>query len=173
MNSDDYFHDIDLDEAALLELDAIEAADTQPASAPPNIKPTTDEDSFFDESFNFDDNDLAILDKELAELEASTQVFRIPSYPRTSSKNMLQTTLLGEVLPAEAPSSSYSATSNSSRIRQKSATKRKKWDHTEFAKSGWKSSKNKGKGKGKATESVEEDAVEFEQFPAPFVSGEP
>ncbi|KAF9270443.1 P-loop containing nucleoside triphosphate hydrolase protein [Marasmius fiardii PR-910] len=164
MDSDDYFNDTDLDEDALNEIDAIEAAHTQPSTASLNPKLPTDEDSSFDDSFDFD---VEILDKALAEAEANIQPLASTTYPlptRTSSKGTLQTTLYGGVLPVETPTSKKQPVrlgSTSSRAQQR----RKKWDHTEFAKSGWK----KGKSKGKAAEDdVEEEAVEFEQFPAPF-----
>ena len=48
----------------------------------------------------------------------------------------------------------------------------KKWDHTEFAKSGWKKPKAKAKARvDDAEEDIEDEAPEFEQFPAPFISG--
>jgi ATP-dependent DNA helicase MPH1 len=57
--------------------------------------------------------------------------------------------------------------------RQPSKTKR--WDHTAFSKSGLR--KGKAKEKRKANDGDERDeadeAIEFEQFPAPFVSGQP
>ena len=58
----------------------------------------------------------------------------------------------------------------------KKAAKTKTWDRTAFAKTGWKSTKEKGKGKGRSfdeDEDGDEDEeldLEFAQFPAPFVS---
>ncbi|KDQ63860.1 hypothetical protein JAAARDRAFT_696340 [Jaapia argillacea MUCL 33604] len=111
------------------------------------------------------------------------------TFSRTTSKG-LQMTLFGDVLPPQASSSkSKSTTDNQSRTKPvptrnpfgHHARKTKVWDHTEFAKTGWKKStgksvKGKGKGKGKASPDdgiddadEEEEEVEFEQFPAPFV----
>jgi len=50
--------------------------------------------------------------------------------------------------------------------------KTKKWDHTAFAKTG----RRRKAGKGKEKENIdeegdEEEVVEFQQFPAPFVQG--
>ena len=51
------------------------------------------------------------------------------------------------------------------------ARKMKKWDQTTFAKSGVKQAKPKDKGKQRAGDDESDgEHVEFEQFPAPFVS---
>jgi ATP-dependent DNA helicase MPH1 len=50
--------------------------------------------------------------------------------------------------------------------------KAKKWDHTAFSKTGRRRKVGKGKGKENMDEAEgEEDPVEFEQFPAPFIPG--
>ncbi|KAF7793155.1 hypothetical protein EIP86_004264 [Pleurotus ostreatoroseus] len=104
---------------------------------------------------------------------------------RTNSRVTIQTTLDGGVLTQPSPSKKAPNSSRSPLRRRTSSTgnnvfrgkakKTKQWDHTAFAKSGWKQPKN-AKGKEKAfgsfedEEMYEEEEMEFEQFPAPFVS---
>ena len=105
-------------------------------------------------------------------------------FSRTNSRATVQTTLTGGIVD---PSSSKkpAATAPRSPVRRRTTStnqdilrgkpkKTKQWDHTAFAKTGWKAPKS-AKGKERATgsfdaeEEVEEEKIEFEQFPAPFV----
>jgi ATP-dependent DNA helicase MPH1 len=108
------------------------------------------------------------------------------SFSRVSSTGGRQTTLFGDVIPEDSSPSRKSSnnTSSSSRVplhREKSAStqrelfkKTKKWDHTAFAKSGKRKKLANGKGKAPAQDGEndegEEEEMEFEQFPAPFIS---
>lgn len=189
MSSDDgYFEAVDdLDESALQQLDAIEAAHfspSKPAIAPAPRPPLRRDSSSYDLSFNVDEAELAKLDSFIADAyDGKSKPVAGPSnIPRTSSNNMVQTTLFGDVLPPP-PSSSSNNKPISQLERTKSASrnlfgqqapKTKTWDQTAFAKSGIRKPKTKGKGKGKAGydgDEEEGEEVEFEQFPAPFVSG--
>jgi ATP-dependent DNA helicase MPH1 len=98
--------------------------------------------------------------------------------------------LFGDVLLPGASSSKAKAASSTRLTAPKrsqfgqQAPKTKVWDRTAFAKSGWKKPAPKGKAKGKGKASFENDdddaeeefgnqedeEMEFEQFPAPFVS---
>jgi ATP-dependent DNA helicase MPH1 len=205
MNSDDYFDgEDDFDASALQQLDAIEAANfspqkqsAAPATSPlvPTIAassrpPLGHEASFGDLSFDFDERNLAQLDNFIEDaIVGKAQPVAGPSKPtRTTSGNMLQRTLFGDVLPP--PSSNKSSSFNKPRPqmeRTKSvqnnpfgqqAPKTKSWDQTVFSKTGIQQSKKRAnkKGKGKTHEDDAEDSdeeqVEFEQFPAPVVNGE-
>jgi len=176
MSSDGYFDD-DFDDAMLQELDAIEAAESQPKAStskqlapPPLSKNITLTDDSFNDSFNFDETDLQILDQ--IEQDYQTQANRPSNLARTSSKGMVQTTLSGGILTS-GPSKPNSAARLSRQPSGQQSRKTKKWDHTAFAKSGMKSTK-KGKEKAKyyGDEEEEEEAIEFEQFPAPFIPSE-
>lgn len=194
MNSDDYFPD-DLDSGILSQLDIIEAAHRPklthnkpptnpprtlfppkpvPPPKPPPPRQVQKEDSFMDLSFDIDEADLQRLDSFIdAKYKASgPPIASTSGAARPPSKNSVQTTLYGGVLP---PTSSASSTSRGSMQKTKSdhrnpfgqqAPKTKQWDHTTFAKSGWRNPKSKG-----LEDEQEEEMVEFEQFPAPFVSG--
>ncbi|PCH33448.1 nucleoside triphosphate hydrolase protein [Wolfiporia cocos MD-104 SS10] len=203
MESDDYFDD-ELDSAVLNAFDTIEAANTagpssrpqppahNPSNAPvqrtlPEAIDTSDSDLF--DAFDFD---VAELDNLQEQGVVAHSVAGASTGPRASSKATVQTTLFGERL-RENPSKGFSkANSRGSLQRSRSSFKdqseegakaTKKWDHTAFAKSGWKLSaaqkKAKAKAKAKGTyhdassEEVDEEPVEFEQFPAPFVPPQP
>ncbi|KAF8895043.1 hypothetical protein CPB84DRAFT_1816042 [Gymnopilus junonius] len=189
MSSDDgYFDGVDdLDESALQQLDAIEAAHFSPSkSAPPQAPrpPLRSDSSSYDLSFDVDEAELAKLDTFIADsYDGKARPVAGPStLTRTSSNNMLQTTLFGDVLPPPPPSSNTNKP-RSQLERTKStprnpfgqqAPKTKTWDQTAFAKSGIRKPKTKGKGKQKANYDEDEqdgEEVEFEQFPAPFVPG--
>ena len=161
---------------------------------PPRAKspPPTQEVIDVDETYEFDtldDIQLEAIDKicndamngkqPVASSSRST-LHRAPSGPT------IQTTLFGGVAqPASssrntAPSSSRSTfqrtNSRLDNVYTGKPNKTKKWDHTAFAKSGWKKPPN-AKGKEKAglfedgqEEEWEDEEVEFEQFPAPFIS---
>lgn len=181
MSSDGYFDgDDDFDDAAFQQLDAIEAAALSPRKDP--IRPSTDpkplgkEDSFVDDlSFDISETELAKLDNFVEDaISGRAQPVAGPS--RLSGK--LQTTLFGDILPqappASKPRSTFERTKSTNRNPfGQQAPKTKLWDQTAFAKSGVKRGGNKGKGKAKATQDVEEgeeEVIEFEQFPAPFIS---
>ncbi len=199
MSSDEYFDE--LDSAFLQEVDAIEATHTQAPPAPvrplaaksrPPVaqkKPPTkdvieigDSDDFG--SFAIDDQDLEIIDKLTDDALRGRPPVAGPSrtFARTNSRPTVQTTLDGTVL--SGPSRNV-ATSRLPLQRKDSNAlngsfaqprKTKQWDHTAFAKSGWRKPQS-AKGKEKAfgsfddevEEEEEEETEEFEQFPAPFV----
>ncbi|EEB97960.1 hypothetical protein MPER_02621 [Moniliophthora perniciosa FA553] len=164
MNSDDYY-DTDPDEAVLGELDVIEAAHASPPKNPKKHPTVSKEDSFFDDSFDFDERELENLDKVIAEAYQCQPAIR-PPVSRSSPRATLQTTLLGEILPAEASGGSRSFQRTTSK-QQNKPRNTKQWDHTEFAKSGWR--KPKGKSKADEDGGLEDEIPEFEQFPAPFI----
>ncbi|KAK0198627.1 hypothetical protein F5146DRAFT_1020446 [Armillaria mellea] len=172
MSSDGFFDDDDINDAFLEELNAIEAAHlSPPKAARPVVPPTVDEDDSFDLTFDFDEEDLKKVDQAVMESYQS-QSSAMTSTRKSSSSGHLQTTLFGEILPRSASSSKPKTApqrvqSTSKNPFGQQAPKTKHWDHTEFAKSGLKSSKNKDKGKA---ESGSDESLEFEQFPAPFIS---
>ncbi|KAG6885931.1 hypothetical protein C0993_007433 [Termitomyces sp. T159_Od127] len=176
MSSDGFFEGDDLDDAAFDELDAIEAAALKVPLRPPSVPmsgPTTENDSFYDMTFDLDENDLRKLcDLENDAYNGKAQPIAESSLRRTGSATH-QTTLFGDVLPSssKAPerpqirgikSASYDPFA-------KQAQKTKVWDQTAFAKTGLKSEKSKGKGKASRDYDEQEEDVVFEQFPAPFI----
>lgn len=128
-----------------------------------------------DLSLDLDDVDLQRLDSfiDAAYKSQAAPVAGPSNVSRPLSKGSFQTTLFGDVLPRNEPSPASRGPMQRSKSDRRNpfgqqAPKTKQWDHTAFAKSGWR------KPKGKAVdedEQEEEKAVEFEQFPAPFVSG--
>lgn len=187
MSSDGYFDD-DFNDPELLEAaNTLEAAHFSPKKAPP--RPATlplakQPSDSFDASFDMDDIDFAQIDAitEDAYSGRLAQPVAGPSgLARTGSKQM---TLFGDVLqeePKSAPLSRSGTGSTSTLQRTKStprnpfgqqAPKTKVWDQTAWAKSGWKKPQAKGKGRSFDDDDGEdEEAVEFEQFPAPVVPG--
>jgi ATP-dependent DNA helicase MPH1 len=189
MSSDGYFEG-EIDGDILEQLDAIEAAHFSPKK-PPLARPPVRQDSSFDEfnvTFDIDDSELQRLDTfiEDAYQGKAGPVAGQSKLRQPPNKCTVQTTLFGGILPNPAPRSRTQSNVSSSRTQTQhsnstprnpfgqQAPKTKTWDRTAFAKSGVKS----GKGKGKALfnddndEEQEDDEVEFEQFPAPFVSSE-
>ncbi|KAF9243791.1 P-loop containing nucleoside triphosphate hydrolase protein [Melanogaster broomeanus] len=195
MNSDDYFDD-DLDSGILNQLDIIEAAhrpqpkQLQPHQPPKQLPPAKPvppkpvpprqvgkDDSFVDLTLDIDEAELQRLDSFI---DAAYKGKAAPVVPgssnlgRLSSKNSVQTTLFGDVLQPAASSKTADPASRGPMQRSKSnrfgqqAPKTKQWDHTAFAKSGWK--KPKPKPQDNDDEEQQEVEVEFEQFPAPFIS---
>jgi ATP-dependent DNA helicase MPH1 len=201
MSSDDYFDD-DIDSSVLKEIDILEAKATQPVPVKNTSYSSTsathlklqpkeiisiDSDDY-DMSFNVNSSDLARLD---ALVDDAYKGHAGPSggsrLSRTKSQNTIQTTLDGSVLAPNTSKAPNSATAGLSRPRTNQrnnfgishqSRKVKSWDHTQFAKTGWKrSASSKGKGKGKGSlgnedeeeEEVDEEDIEFEQFPAPFI----
>jgi len=158
MSSDTYFVD-DFDDKAFAQIDAIETAyNNQTASVAPKHKsPVRTEDSFYDLTLDLDDDDL---DK----LDIIEEIFTGKTRPIGLTRQM---TLFGDVLPNNTQKSRAPSSQTLQRkmpTPRKSKEKRTKiWDQTAFAKSG------KKKGKGRSYEEGEEEKVEFEQFPAPFI----
>jgi ATP-dependent DNA helicase MPH1 len=185
MSSDGYFDD-DIDDNMLQQLDAIEAAHFSPQKRP-SPRPLTRRKSSFDDydlTFDIDDSELRRLDDFIEDAyQGKAGPVAGPSRP---TKNTVQTTLFGDILPNAAPRSRTQSNTSNARTQAQPTTARnpfgqqaaktKVWDHTAFAKTGLRSGKSKGKGRssfnGDDDEHVEEEEVEFEQFPAPFVSGE-
>lgn len=194
MNSDDYFTD-DLNSSILNQLDVIEAAHrpklTHNSHAPKNLpvhpskppppKQLEEEDSFVDLSFDIDEADLQRLDSfiDAAYKGQAAPIAGSSGAGRPLSRGSVQTTLYGGVVKPPASTSKASPASRGPMQRSKSdhrnpfgqqAPKTKQWDHTAFAKSGWRKPKSKATEKSNEDDQ-EEEAVEFEQFPAPFVPG--
>ena len=200
MDSDDYFDD--LDSAFLQEVDALEAKQanaqlkprtpTRPAQPrPPSAKrpPRSDiieiDDSDDFGSFAIDEEDLRRIDKitnDALQGRAPLPGRNKPTFPQTNLRATVQTTLDGSILPeiSKGASSSRQPTqrgsSNVSNGIAGPSRRTKQWDHTAFAKSGWKkpqAAKGKERAFGsfddEAEEELEEEPEEFEQFPAPFV----
>lgn len=175
MSSDGFTDDLefDFDEDALAELDAIEAAQLSPPRpsrvAPPSASPSrpvidlTDDSLFDDFSMNMDEAELLALDADIARSLAE----KPPSHANH------QTTLFGDVLPQTSKSGPALKRSGSS-FGQPQPNRTKKWDFTEFARTGLKSKKAKEKGfidEEEGTFDDEEVEFEFEQFPNPDVPG--
>ncbi|RDB29658.1 ATP-dependent DNA helicase mph1 [Hypsizygus marmoreus] len=179
MSSDGYFEGDDMDDAVFEELDAIEAglvSSEQPALVLPpsyNSKAISREDSLYDMTFDIDENELQKLDDFIEDAyQGKAQPVAGPS--RTNSATH-QTTLFGDVLSPSSskPRSQIQRTKSTSRNPfGQQAPKTKTWDQTAFAKSGLKQGKEKAKKKTSYDddEEEEEEDIEFEQFPAPFVS---
>ncbi|KAF9042103.1 hypothetical protein BJ165DRAFT_1485614 [Panaeolus papilionaceus] len=192
MSEDEYFgFDDDFDASALQQLDAIEAAaispkKTNPTQSNPPLapiqppkrpQPLRQDSSFDDITFNVDDSELLRLDNFIEHAyQGKAQPMLGPS--RASTSNKQQTTLFGDILPPPPPTASSSkprapierikSSGPSHGLFGHKAPKTKKWDHTEFAKTGLKGPARK-KGKDKETENEYHDQdVEFEQFPQPL-----
>lgn len=196
MSSDAYFED-EYDSAFLQELDAIEAAQRsplkhslkpKPPSKPLQPAPTviTIQDSDDYGSFEVPEDQLLAFDR-ICDAAANSSSSRkpgpsSPTKPRSApsrpvSKNYAQTTLDGTILREKPPSTARPSSSRSFQrvVSMKEIPKRtKQWDHTAFAKTGWKKPKSMDKGKGKASlgnddivDDWDDEPVEFEQFPAP------
>ena len=185
-----YWGDEDLNSAVLNELAVIEATQVASRSRPvvrrspsktmPPLFTAPDSDDVFDLTFDVDIQDLqeldAAIEKDYRRKEAAPTSKSPSSNKFGRSLSGRQTTLFGDVI---SPRSSPPKKASSSRrgAQQKSPghstdRKVKKWDHTAFAKTGAKWKAGKRKAKELDDEADEEDAVEFEQFPAPFVAGE-
>ncbi|KAH7883909.1 P-loop containing nucleoside triphosphate hydrolase protein [Phlebopus sp. FC_14] len=195
MSSDDYFDD-DLDSGILNQLDVIEAAyrplakptpnrESSPKPVPPKPAVELDaDDSFVDFTLDIDEAELQRLDSFIdAAYQGKAAPVTGPSkQPRSTSKNSLQTTLFGDIVHLTQSNQKTPPLSRGPMQRTKSnrspfgqqAPQTKQWDHTTFAKSGWRKTKShKVHGKENAGYDEEgeneDEEVEFEQFPAPFV----
>jgi ATP-dependent DNA helicase MPH1 len=178
-----YWGDEDLNSAVLNELAVIEA--TQVASTSrsvvqrtmPPLSTNPESDDVFD-LFNVDIQDLQELDAAIEDDYRRKQA--APASKSPSSKTFgrslsgRQTTLFGDVLSPRSSSPKKPSTSRrgAQRSPERSTDRKvKQWDHTAFAKTGTKRKTGKRKAKELDEDADEEDAVEFEQFPAPFVAG--
>ena len=195
MSSDGYFDgDDDIDPSLLNALDAIEAAHFSPPKnkqAPPLTEVSSGSDFFDDSTFDVDEAELQRLDTFIEDAyQGKVAPVAGPSRITANTKGKLQTTLFGDVLQPEASSGRAKAASTAARQPApkrsqfgQQAPKTKVWDRTAFAKTGWKKAANNGKGKAKASFGFDDDdekgegfvdeedgEMEFEQFPAPFVS---
>ncbi|KAH9049465.1 hypothetical protein EDB84DRAFT_1649374, partial [Lactarius hengduanensis] len=172
--------DEELNSAVLNELAVIEATQIASTSrpvvrSPPKTVPPLakqDSDDLFDLTFDVDAQDLQKLD---AAIEKDYRRKAAPSSSNTFGRSLSgrQTTLFGGIVPPRSPSPKKPPSSRRG-AQQKSPShstdrKVKKWDHTAFAKTGTKRKTGKRKAKDLDEEGDEEDAVEFEQFPAPFI----
>ncbi|KAL0950881.1 hypothetical protein HGRIS_007640 [Hohenbuehelia grisea] len=182
MSSDGYFEDDSFDQAALDQIAAIEAAALASSSKPPPTREPSrvESDDEYDVSWNANEADL----ENIYKIMDGVEVGNVPPQPEPrrpfsrapSSRATRQTNLFGEVIPDDpVPSKPKSqqlqrARSSSNNPFGQQAQKTKKWDHTAFAKSGTRKSKGKGKQFSQEDYEGDEEEVEFEQFPAPFVS---
>lgn len=166
MSSDGFEFD-QLDSTILAALDRVENVNRSPLKPISQSRLLTRHDSgssLFDVSFNVADADLVVLDQAI-DIE----------YTKPSVKTV-QTTLFGSIATSVNPSTSKAAAVPSKKFGQQ-ASKTKKWDHTEFAKTGakGKSSLQRKQDKERREDGiieVEDEPVEFEQFPAPVRTGE-
>ncbi|KAH9057001.1 hypothetical protein EDB87DRAFT_1833399 [Lactarius vividus] len=179
-----YWGDEELNSAVLNELAVIEATQIASTSrpvvrSPPKTVPpltTLDSDDLFDFTFDVGVQDLQELD---AAIENDYRRKAAPASKSPSSNTFgrslsgRQTTLFGGIVPPRSHSPKKPSSSRRG-AQQKSpnhSTDRrvKKWDHTAFAKTGTKRKTGKRNARELDEEGEEDDAVEFEQFPAPFV----
>lgn len=189
MSSDGFF-DEDLDSAVFEQLDAIESAHFSPKRlVASGSRPLAQDDSFSDLTFDIDEQQLEMLDAQVADTYAGRINAPVSNgVSRNGSMGTIQTTLFGSVavLPpakSKAPPNKQPTmqrtNSTSHNIFGHRSAKTKQWDQTIFAKTGLnrpKASKDKSKG-GRDDQDEEEDEgegeeLEFEQFPAPFVPSE-
>ncbi|SRR6266403_2242554 len=188
-----YWDDEELNSAVLNELAAIEAPQFASTSKPTIRKPSlelgstpltvADSDDLFDLTFDLDVQELQVLDaaieKDYRRKAGSTSKSPSSGVLAARSLSGRQVTLFGDVVSPRTSPSKKPQTSRGSVQQRKSPTrpvnrKTKKWDHTAFAKTGRRRRAGQGKGKeNQDEERGEEEAVEFEQFPAPFVPGKP
>lgn len=166
----------------------------KPPRPPSPARTVIDVDDSYDYDFDtLNDIDLQAFDKACNEASSSNKTTQPaparskPALNRTTSAATVQMTLFGGVAQASTALTSHGPSSSRSTMQRNNSNvnnlftgrpnKTKKWDHTAFAKSGWKKPKTtKGKEKarsfddGPEDEWEEEEEVEFEQFPAPFIS---
>lgn len=163
------------------------------AAPPPPAREVIDVDDSYDfDAFEINDDDIQAFDKACNDALNGKPPTPVagpskPALQRTTSGAAVQMTLFGEVAANQSPSRGSGALGTRQTVQRQASTannlftgkpnKTKKWDHTAFAKSGWKKPKTaKGKEKagsfdyGDEEEFEEEEEVEFEQFPAPFIS---
>jgi len=188
-----YWDDDEINPAVLNELAAIEASQVASTSKPMVRKPSAnlvpppltvaDSDDLFDLSFDVGVQDLQMLDaaieRDYRQKAGSTS--KSPSSGTFSSRSLSgrQVTLFGDVIsPKTSPSKKPPSSRRGAQQRRSPSRpvnrKTKKWDHTAFAKTGRRPKVGRVKGKENVDEERDdEEVVEFEQFPAPFVPGKP
>jgi ATP-dependent DNA helicase MPH1 len=184
-----YWDDEELNSAVLNELAAIDPPQVASTSKPtvrkpsPDLGPTpltvADSDDLYDLTFDVGVQDLQMLDAAIERdyRRKADPTSKAPSSGATRTLPGRQTTLFGDVISPRTSPSKKPPSSRQSVQQRKSPTrpvnrKTKKWDHTAFAKTGRRQRAGKGKGKENLDEEGdEEEVVEFEQFPAPFVPG--
>lgn len=183
-----YWDDEELNTAVLNELAAIEAGQVASTSKPtvrkpsPDLRPTpltvADSDDLFDLTFDLDVQELEILDaaieNDYRRKPDSTSKSPSSGALTTRPPTGRQLTLFGDIVsPRTSPSKKSQTPREGAQQRKspmRSVNRKKKWDHTAFAKTGRR--RRAGQGKGKENQDKEdEEEVEFEQFPAPFVPG--
>lgn len=186
-----YWDDDELNSAVLNELAAIEASQVASTSKPVVRKPlvndvpppltAADSDDLFDFSFDVGVQDLQRLDAAIEQdyRRKASSTTKSPSSGALTTRPLSgrQTTLFGDVISPRTSPSRKPPSSRRSAQQRKSPTRQvnrrtKKWDHTAFAKTGRRQKGGRGNGKENLhEEGDEEEVVEFEQFPAPFVPG--
>ncbi|KAF7306708.1 hypothetical protein MIND_00462500 [Mycena indigotica] len=155
MSSDYEFDDFpSLNDVAISQIDAIETAALAPTTTTTKSSPEPEEDFTFGE---FDPNELDRIDDFI---QAS---YNGAAQPVAGPSRMHQTTLFGDVLPLDETTRPVARTPFG---RQSSKTK--KWDQTKFLATGQKKRPTKKKQGYDSEEEVE--TVEFEQYPAPFIT---
>jgi ATP-dependent DNA helicase MPH1 len=176
MSSDGYFDSDELDSAAFEQLDAIEASLLSPRVQPVyHSRPLPKERSLYDLTFDIDEAELQRLDEFIQDTYQG-KVQPVAGSSTSTSSGTHQTTLFGEVLSPQPSSTRPRSQVQKSKSTPRNpfgqqAKKTKQWDQTAFAKSGLRGRpKGKGKAKPDDEEEQEEEMIEFEQFPAPFVS---
>ena len=182
-----YWDDEELNTAVLNELAAIDPPQVASTSKPTVRKPSSpdlevtplfvaDSDDLYDLTFDLGAQDLQSLDAAIEKdyRRKADSTSKSPSSGALTTRGR-QTTLFGDVISPRTSPSKKPPSSRRSAQQRKSPTrpvnrKTKKWDHTAFAKTGRRRA-GKGKGKENLDEERDEEEVEFEQFPAPFVPG--
>jgi ATP-dependent DNA helicase MPH1 len=186
-----YWDDDELNSAVLNELAAIDTLQVASTSKPLVRKPSSDleptpltvpdSDDLFDLTFDVGVQDLQRLDAAIekdyrrkADAPSKSPSSGAGAFTARSLSGR-QVTLFGDVISPRTSPSKKPPSSRRSVQQRKSPTRpvnrpTKKWDHTAFAKTGRRQRAGKGKGKENLDEE-EEEVVEFEQFPAPFVPG--
>ena len=181
-----YWDDEELNTAVLNELAAIDPPKVASTSKPTVRKPSPDleatplfvpdSDDLYDLTFDLGAQDLQTLDAAIEKdyRRKADSTSKSPSSGALTTRGR-QTTLFGDVISPRTSPSKKPPSSRRSAQQRKSPTrpvnrKTKKWDHTAFAKTGRRRA-GKGKGKENLDEERDEEEVEFEQFPAPFVPG--
>ncbi|KAI6045135.1 hypothetical protein EDC04DRAFT_2638648 [Pisolithus marmoratus] len=172
MNSDDYYFDDELDSGILNQLDVSKLRTVQTRKPPPkpNPPPTVGleaDDSYVDLTLDLDETELKRLDSLVNDAyrgKPATGAGPTNTSRSNTQRSSLQTTLFGDILQptpstSRATDARASTKPNSRNPFGEPAPKTKTWDHTAFAKS-----------VADFHDSQEEQEVEFEQFPAPFIS---
>jgi ATP-dependent DNA helicase MPH1 len=186
-----YWDDEELNSAMLNELAATDIPQVASTSKPTVRKPSSDlgptpltvadSDDLYDLSFDVGVQDLqrldAAIEKDYRRKADSTSKSPSSGALTTRSLSGRQITLFGDIIsprtsPSKKPPSSRRSVHQRNSPTRPVNRKTKKWDHTAFAKTGRRRRAGKGKGKENLDEEGdEEEVVEFEQFPAPFVPG--